>query len=162
MPASSRRYPWVGFTPDREAGKDILHVVERSTRRMDGVQAAGQGRVLHRRPRGRQDRLCRRRTNRRRPPCSSILDGASWSPTSGSFKWGVTITTNYFPKDNTKYFDGCDLNLMRVARASIRPNSYETYLRGFLGRMLFSGDDVYKPVKCALRRREGALSCSPA
>ena len=66
-------------------------------------------------------------------------------PDSGSFKWGVTISTNYFPKDNSKYFDGCNLNMMQWF-AQYSPEQLETYMRGFLGRMLFSGDDVYKPV----------------
>ena len=66
-------------------------------------------------------------------------------PDEGSFKWGVTISTNYFPKDNSKYFDGCNLNMMQWF-AQYSPEQLETYMRGFLGRMLFSGDDVYKPV----------------
>ena len=66
-------------------------------------------------------------------------------PDSGHVKWGVTISTSYFPKDNSPYFDGCDLNMMQWF-AQYSPEQLETYMRGFLGRMLFSGDDVYKPV----------------
>ena len=66
-------------------------------------------------------------------------------PDSGTVKWGVTISTSYFPKDNSKFFDGCDLNMMQWF-AQYSPEQLETYMRGFLGRMLFSGDDVYKPV----------------
>ena len=69
-------------------------------------------------------------------------------PDEGTYKWGTTTTTSYFPKDNSAFFKDCDENLVRVARASIPARTTpETYLRGFLGRMLFSGDDVYKPVK---------------
>ena len=67
------------------------------------------------------------------------------TPDSGSFKWGVTITTSYFPKDNSKFFEGCKLNMMEWF-AQYSPEQLESYMRGFLGRMLFSGDDVYKPV----------------
>ena len=67
------------------------------------------------------------------------------TPDSGSFKWGVTITTSYFPKDNSKFFDGCDKTMMEWF-TQYSPEQLETYMRGFLGRMLFSGDDVYKPV----------------
>ncbi len=57
----------------------------------------------------------------------------------------MNISTSYFPKDNSPYFDGCDLNMMQWF-AQYSPEQLETYMRGFLGRMLFSGDDVYKPV----------------
>ena len=67
-------------------------------------------------------------------------------PDEGSYKWGVTITTAYFPKDNTPYFQDNDDNLVQWLR-QYSSDPQEQYLRGFLGRMLFSGDEVYKPVK---------------
>ena len=71
-------------------------------------------------------------------------------PDEGSIKWGVSTSRSYFPKDNSEYFDGCSLNLMDWLR-QFSPEGYETqnetYIRGFLGRMLFSGDDVYKEVQ---------------
>ena len=66
-------------------------------------------------------------------------------PDEGRFKWGSTTTQSYLPKDNSQYFDGCTLSLLDwIRQFSADPS--ETYLRGFLGRMLFSGDDIFKPV----------------
>jgi ATPase subunit of ABC transporter with duplicated ATPase domains len=67
-------------------------------------------------------------------------------PDSGTFKWGVSTTQSYFPKDNSSFFDGCDDSLLRWITPYSRENS-EIYIRGFLGRMLFSGDEVLKPVR---------------
>ena len=67
-------------------------------------------------------------------------------PDSGSFKWGGTTSQSYFPKDNSAFFDGVDMNLLEWLNQYSKDNT-ETYLRGFLGKMLFSGDDVLKPVK---------------
>ena len=67
-------------------------------------------------------------------------------PDSGTVKWGASITPAYFPKDNGAYFDGCELDLIDWMR-QFSEDKRESYLRTFLGRMLFSGDDVYKPVK---------------
>ena len=67
-------------------------------------------------------------------------------PDEGSYKWGVTISTSYFPLDNSEFFNDCDLNLVEWL-SQYSTETSETFLRGFLGKMLFSGDDVYKPVK---------------
>ena len=74
-----------------------------------------------------------------------ILAG-EMEPDEGTVKWGQTATFSYFPKDNTEYFKDCDDNLVQWLR-QFSPDPQEQYLRGFLGRMLFSGDEVYKPVK---------------
>jgi ATPase subunit of ABC transporter with duplicated ATPase domains len=65
---------------------------------------------------------------------------------AGSFRWGISITTSYFPHDNTEYFKDCDLSILDWMRQYSKDQT-ETYLRGFLGRMLFSADSVFKPVK---------------
>ena len=65
---------------------------------------------------------------------------------SGSFKWGVTTTRSYFPKDNAVYFDKVDLNLIDWLR-QYSPDQNENFVRGFLGRMLFSGDEATKKTK---------------
>ncbi len=67
-------------------------------------------------------------------------------PDSGTYKWGITITTAYFPKDNSEYFNDVDLNLVDWLRQYSEEKS-ESYLRGFLGRMLFSGEEALKEVK---------------
>ena len=74
-----------------------------------------------------------------------ILAG-EMEPDSGEFKWGVTITTAYFPKDHSNYFNDVDLNLVDWLRQYSQDQT-ETYIRGFLGRMLFSGEEDLKQVK---------------
>ena len=66
-------------------------------------------------------------------------------PDAGSYKWGSTISTSYFPIDSDHFFNGCSMSILDWIR-QYSSDPLETYLRGFLGRMLFSGDDVYKPV----------------
>ena len=68
------------------------------------------------------------------------------TPDSGTVKWGASITTAYFPKDHNSYFEDCDYDLIDWMR-QFSADKRESYLRTFLGRMLFSGDDVYKQVK---------------
>ena len=141
MPASSRRYPFVGFTMDREAGKEIL-AVEGLTKTVDGVKVLDN--VSFRINKGDkvafvgQDEIATTTLFR-------ILVGEI-EPDAGTYKWGGTTSLSYFPKDNSAYFDDCDLNLLQWLDQYSQDNT-ETYLRGFLGKMLFSGDDVLKPVK---------------
>ena len=72
------------------------------------------------------------------------------SPDEGEFKWGATTSQSYFPKDNSVFFDGNESSIIEWLRQYVRGNdNTDTYLRSFLGRMLFSGDDVFKPVKVA-------------
>ena len=68
-------------------------------------------------------------------------------PDEGSFKWGVTTSQSYFPKDNNEFFDGHEENMLDWIAPYSQNDTLESTLRGFLGRMLFSGDDVYKPVR---------------
>ena len=71
-------------------------------------------------------------------------------PDEGTYKWGTTITTSYFPLDNSAFFNDCDLNLvdwLAQFTPKIPEANTESFKRAFLGRMLFSGDDVFKPVK---------------
>ena len=141
MPASSRRYPWVGFKPDREVGKDILFVSDVS-KTIDGVKVLDHVSfsVEH------DDKIALVGDNElAQTTLFKILMG-ELEPDEGTVKWGVTASQSYFPKDNSAYFNGIDLNLVDWLR-QYSENKDETYLRGFLGRMLFSGEDVYKPVK---------------
>lgn len=141
LPQSSRRYPFIGFQPDREPGKEILSV--------DGLTKTINGETLlnglsFRINKG--DKIAFVAENETAvTTLFKILVGEE-EPDSGSYKWGVSTTQSYFPKDNSAFFDECDLNLLEWMSQYSKDNS-ETYLRGFLGRMLFSGDDVLKPVK---------------
>ena len=141
MPASSRRYPWVGFKPDREVGKDILFVSDVS-KTIDGMKVLDHVSfsVEH------DDKIALVGDNElAQTTLFKILMG-ELEPDEGTVKWGVTASQSYFPKDNSAYINGIDLNLVDWLR-QYSENKDETYLRGFLGRMLFSGEDVYKPVK---------------
>ncbi len=135
LPASSRRYPFIGFDMDREAGKDILTVTDLtkngffkniSFTAMKGDKIALLG-----------DELAI--TNF----FKVLMEEAEAD--SGSFKWGVSITKSYFPKDNIEYFEGCHESILDWMRRYSKDQT-ETYLRGFLGRMLFSGDSIFKEV----------------
>ena len=139
MPASSRRYPWVCFTPEREAGKDIL-AVNSISYTQDGVQLLKDVSFII--TKGQKVALV---GNEPAQTALFRILNEELAPDSGSFKWGVTISTSYFPKDNSRFFDGCDMTMLQWF-AQYSPEQLETYMRGFLGRMLFSGDDVYKPV----------------
>lgn len=141
MPASSRRYPFVGFTMDREAGKEIL-TVEGISKTIDGVKVLDN--VTFRV--NKDDKIAFVGENEiANTTLFKILMG-EMEPDEGSYKWGTTITTSYFPMDNSEYFNGCDLNLVQWL-GQYTEETTETFMRSFLGRMLFSGDDVFKPVK---------------
>lgn len=143
MPASSRRYPFVGFTPTREPGKDILAVNDICKKAEDGTD-------LLKNVSFRLDRTDKVAILSENPLAVTELFKIimeETAPDSGSFKWGGTISVSYFPKDNGPFFENCDLNLIEWMRQYTPTEDTETFLRGFLGRMLFSGDEVYKPAK---------------
>ena len=141
IPASSRRYPWVGFSPDREVGKDILFVTDVS-KTVDGVKLLDKVSFIVQHG----DKIAFVGDNENAHTALFKILTGEWEPDEGSIKWGQTATFSYFPKDNTEFFQGCDLNLVEWLR-QYSSDPMESYLRGFLGRMLFSGDEVYKPVK---------------
>ncbi|QSX06158.1 ABC-F family ATP-binding cassette domain-containing protein [Sedimentibacter sp. zth1] len=141
MPSSSRRYPFVGFKPDREVGNEIL-TVEGLSKTIDGIKIINN--ISFRVNKG--DKIafvCD--TELAQTTLFKILAGEI-EPDEGKYKWGTTTTTSYFPKDNSAYFNECDLNLVDWMRQYSEEQS-ESFLRGFLGRMLFSGDDVFKHAK---------------
>ena len=142
IPASSRRYPFVGFAADREVGRDILTV--------DGISASLDGEVLLRNVSftlSRDDKVAIIGENELAATALFQILAGEAEPESGTVKWGVSTSRSYFPKDNTAYFEGCDTPLIDWLRQYATNDTTDTYLRGFLGRMLFSGDDVFKPVK---------------
>ena len=145
MPASSRRYPFVGFTMERECGKEIL-AVEGLSKTVDGRKVLDN--VSFRVNKGDkiafvgEDELAK-------TTLFKIIMG-ELEPDEGTYKWGTTITTSYFPLDNSAFFNDCDLNLvdwLAQFTPKIPEANTESFKRAFLGRMLFSGDDVFKPVK---------------
>jgi len=141
MPASSRRYPFVGFQMEREPGKEIL-TVEGLTASADNAKLLDG--ISFRVNKG--DKIAFISQNEWAVTKLFKILMEEELPEAGSFKWGGTITTSYFPKDNTAFFDGNALNILQWLK-QYSSDDTETYLRGFLGKMLFSGDDVFKPVK---------------
>ena len=141
IPASSRRYPWVAFSPDREVGKDILFVTDVS-KTIDGVKVLDKVSFIV----GHGDKIAFVGDNENAHTALFQILTGELEPDEGTVKWGQTATFSYFPKDNTEFFQDCDDNLVEWLR-QWSPDPHEAYLRGFLGRMLFSGDDVYKSVK---------------
>ena len=141
MPASSRRYPFVGFTQEREVGKDILFVTDVS-KTVDGVKLLDKVSFIV----NRGDKIAFVGENEvAQTTMFKILMG-ELEPDEGTVKWGVSTSQSYFPKDNSEYFDGHDETLVDWLR-QFSEKKDDVYLRGFLGRMLFSGEDVFKSVK---------------
>ncbi len=138
---SSRRYPFVQFKPDREIGNDLLSV--------QGLCKSAGGRMV-------LNNLTFTLTpgdkvalvggdELARTTLLQVLAG-ELEPDAGSYKWGVTTSQAYFPKDNGAFFDGCDLTLVDWLR-QFSKEQYEADIRGWLGRMLFSGEDALKPAR---------------
>jgi len=151
---STRRYPFVSFTMEREVGNEIL-TVENLSKELDGDVSLKDisFRV------NKNDKIAFIGDEMAVSALFQILVG-EMEADSGSFKWGQTITTSYFPKDNSQFFNNVKLNLVDWLRQFSVEQS-EIYLRGFLGRMLFSGDEALKDaqvlsggekVRCMLSR----------
>ena len=144
LPASSRRYPFVGFDMDREAERDLLTV--------DGLSKTVNGEKLLNNisfTLNHDDKIAIIGENEIAITALMQILAGEDEPDEGTVKWGVSTSRSYFPKDNSKYFDGCELNLvdwLRQYSAAGFETQNESYIRGFLGRMLFSGDDVFKQV----------------
>ena len=140
LPASSRRYPWVGFTMDREAGKDILEV-KGISKTIDGVKVLNDVSFIVRKG----DKIGFISENELAMTTLFQILMGEMEPDEGTFKWGVSTSQSYFPKDNSEFFNGHTENMLDWL-APYSKDTLESTLRGFLGRMLFSGNDVYKPV----------------
>ena len=141
LPASSRRYPWVGFKADREPGKDRLFVTDVS-KTVDGVPMLQNISFIV----GKEDKIAIVGRNELAVTMLFKILMGEEEPDTGSVKWGASIENSYFPKDNSAFFENSDYDLIDWMR-QFSSDKRESYLRTFLGRMLFSGDDVYKPVK---------------
>lgn len=141
MPASSRRYPWVGFKAEREPGKDRLFVTDIS-KTVDGEKLLNHVSFIV----GKEDKIAILGKNELAVTMLFKILMGDEEPDEGTVKWGVSTTQAYFPKDHNSYFEDCDYDLIDWMR-QFSTDKRESYLRTFLGRMLFSGDDVYKQVK---------------
>ncbi len=138
LPQSTRKYPFVGFTPTREAGKNLLKV-EGLTKSMGGVKILDN--ISFSLKKG-DKVIFTGDTDVAKTTLFKILAG-EMEPDAGTYEWGVTTSNSYFPKDNSAYFaaDDCDLlNWLTQYSEDKDP----TFVRGFLGRMLFSREEVFK------------------
>lgn len=140
LPASSRRYPYIGFDMDREPGKDILTVKDLCGG-VEGERLFSDLSFMV----GKNDKIAFVGNDRVITSLFRILNEEE-APLSGSFKWGVSITRSYFPRDNSEYFNGCTDSILDWMRR-YSSDQTESYLRGFLGRMLFSNESVFKQVQ---------------
>ncbi len=137
---SSRKYPYIDFRPEREIGNEVL-MVEGLTKTVDGVKVLDNISFIV----GHDDKIAFVGGNEiAKTTLFKILMGEI-EPDSGSYKWGVTTSQAYFPKDNTEEFDN-DLTIVDWL-TGYSPVKDVTYVRGFLGRMLFAGEDGVKKVK---------------
>ncbi len=137
---SSRKYPYIDFKPNRSIGNEVL-TVEGLTKTIDGVKVLDNLSFTI----GREDKVAFVGGNElAKTTLFRILTG-ELEPDEGSYKWGVTTTQAYFPKDSTKEFDNEDTIVEWLTQYSEEKDA--TYVRGFLGRMLFGGEDGVKKVK---------------
>ena len=137
---SSRKYPYIDFRPEREIGNEVL-TVEGLTKTVDGVKVLDNISFIV----GHDDKIAFVGGNEiAKTTLFKILMG-ELEPDEGSYKWGVTTSQAYFPKDNTEEFDN-DLTIVDWL-TGYSPVKDVTYVRGFLGRMLFAGEDGVKKVK---------------
>jgi ATPase subunit of ABC transporter with duplicated ATPase domains len=137
---SSRKYPYIGFTLNRELGKDIL-TVQGLSKTIDGKKVLNNINFTI----NRNDKaVLIGNDDVAKTTLLKILAG-EMEPDTGTIKWGQTVECDYFPADNTKYFENKDLNLINWL-AQYSKDTSESFLRGFLGRMLFSGEQPLKNV----------------
>lgn len=137
---SSRKYPYIDFRPNREIGNDVL-TVEHLSKTIDGVKVLDDISFVV----GREDKIAFVGSNGLAKTTLFQILAGQMEPDEGSYKWGITTSQSYFPKDNTKDFDSDDAIVDWLTQYS--DNKDATYVRQFLGRMLFPGDAGVKKVR---------------
>ena len=139
MKPSSRKYPYIDFRPEREIGNEVL-TVEHLSKTIDGVKVLDDISFII----GREDKVAFVGSNTIAATTLFQILSGEMEPDEGSYKWGVTTSFSYFPKDNTELFASDDTIVDWLMPFS--PEKDPTYVRGFLGRMLFPGEDGVKKV----------------
>ena len=137
---SSRKYPYIDFRPQREIGNEVLTVTDLS-KTIDGVKVLDNISFIL----NREDKVAFVGSNELAKTTLFKILAGEMEPDSGSYKWGVTTSQSYFPKDNTAIFD-TDLTIVDWL-TQFSEIKDATYVRGFLGRMLFAGDDGVKKMR---------------
>jgi len=138
---SSRKYPFIEFKPEREAGNDLLMVNNICTD-INGEKILDDISFMV----NKGDKIAFVGPNGLAKTTLFKILMNELAPDNGEYKWGVTTSQAYFPRDNTEFFDNVDLNLVDWMRQFSKDQT-ETYIRGFLGRMLFSGEESLKEAK---------------
>lgn len=136
---SSRKYPYIDFRPNREIGNEVL-TVEHLSKTIDGVKVLDDLSFIV----GHDDKIAFVGSNTIAATTLFKILSGEMEPDEGTYKWGITTSFSYFPKDNTKEFDCNDTIVDWLMPFS--PEKDATYVRGFLGRMLFAGEDGIKKV----------------
>ena len=136
---SSRQYPYIQFKPNREIGNDVLEV-NNLTKTINGVKVLDNISFIL----NRTDKVALVGPNELAKTVLMQILAGEVEPDSGDYKWGLTTSQSYFPKDNTKEFDSEDTIVEWLTQYS--PDKDTQFVRGYLGRMLFKGDDGVKKV----------------
>jgi ATPase subunit of ABC transporter with duplicated ATPase domains len=139
---SSRRYPFVGFSPEREIGNDLIRV-ENISKTIDGKKVLSNISFAL----NKDDKVAFTSRNEAALTVLFKILMGEMEPDSGTFKWGVTTSQTYLPKDTTSEFKQSEMTIVDWLRQfASQEESDNTFLRSFLGRMLFSGEDVLKKI----------------
>ncbi|BBM41036.1 ABC transporter [Leptotrichia shahii] len=141
MQVSNRKYPYIEFKPEREAGNNMLKV-ENLTKTVDGEKILDN--ISFTINTGDKVVILSKNDIAKTTLFQILAD--ELEPDSGKVEWGVTTSQSYFPKDNSEYFENVDLSLIDWLR-QFSEDQHEEYVRGFLGRMLFSGEEARKKAK---------------
>ena len=141
MQVSNRKYPYIEFKPEREAGNNMLRV-ENLTKTVDGEKILDNISFIV----NTGDKVVILSKNDIAKTTLFRILAGELEPDSGKVEWGVTTSQSYFPKDNSEYFENVDLSLIDWLR-QFSEDQHEEYVRGFLGRMLFSGEEARKKAK---------------
>jgi len=139
MPVSSRKYPYITFKPERPCG-DVILEIKGLSKKIDGVSMFEDLTLTVRKG----DKIAFVGANSLAKTTLFQILAGELEPDQGSFRWGVTISPAYFPKENNEYFDDEDIDLITWLRQFAPPKESESFVRGFLGKMLFSGEEARK------------------
>lgn len=156
MPISSRKYPYIVFKPERPCG-DVILEIKGLGKKIDGVSMFKDLTLTV----NKGDKIAFVGTNSLAKTTLFQILAGELAPDQGGFRWGVTISNAYFPKENNAYFNNEELDLIGWLRQFAPANENENFVRGFLGKMLFSGEEAMKKtsvlsggerVRCMLSR----------
>lgn len=139
MPNSSRKYPYIVFKPERPCG-DIILEIKGLSKEIEGVSMFKDFNLTV----NNGDKIAFVGPNSLAKTTLFQVLAGELQPDAGSFRWGVTISSAYFPKENAAYFDNDQLDLVGWLRQYAPPKQDESFIRGFLGKMLFSGEEATK------------------